>query len=161
MSTKKKRILFVCMGNICRSPVGEGVFRDYVRQRGLEDQFIIDSAGTTGYHAGEPPDPRMREATARRGYDLDGQTSRGFVPGDFNDFDLIVAMDRSNKNGIRNRDRMGRYAGKVAMMLDFHPDRHGEDVPDPYYGGPQGFDHVIDLIEACCPSLLKHLQEEI
>lgn len=153
---KKKRVLFVCMGNICRSPAGEGVFRHYVAEQGLQDRVEIDSAGTIGYHAGEPPDSRMTRAARRRGYRLDGQ-ARQFTRRDFDSFDLIVAMDRANRRDILALDPSGRHHGKVHLMCDFHPNPKTSDVPDPYYGGAERFEEVLDLIEQSCPALLKRL----
>lgn len=155
----KIRVLFVCMGNICRSPTAECVFRDLVEKRGLAGRFEIDSAGTTGYHVGEPPDRRMTDAAAGRGIRLTGQ-SRQFVRADFDDFDAIVAMDDDNLDGIRSLDPSGRHASKVHLMLDFHPDHAGEGVPDPYYGGRQGFERVLDLLEEACPRLLDELLKQ-
>lgn len=154
--TEKKRVLFVCMGNICRSPAGEGVFRHLVNERGLADQFEIDSAGTTGYHVGEPPDARMTRAASKRGYRLDG-ASRQFTVQDFTRFDVIIAMDNSNLHNIRRLDPDGSYAEKVHLMLDFHPGKVGQDVPDPYYGGDKGFEKVIDLVEEASQGLLAEL----
>lgn len=156
---KKKHVLFVCMGNICRSPAGEGLFRAFVAQRGLADRFEIDSAGTIGHHTGEPPDSRMRRAAAARGYDLTG-SARQFAAEDFERFDMIVAMDRSNLQGIRALDPGGRYRHKTCLMLDNHPAPRTLDVPDPYYGGPKGFEEVLDLIEQSCEGLLTRLQEQ-
>lgn len=156
-----RRVLFVCMGNICRSPAGEGIFRAYIGNQGAADRYAVDSAGTTGYHAGEPPDARMTRAAAARGYDLSTQTARQFVREDLERFDLVVAMDRDNLGGIIAKDPDGKHRAKVALLMDFHPDPRGHrDVPDPYYGGPNGFDHVLDLIEAACPAIFARLENE-
>ncbi len=147
-----KRILFVCMGNICRSPAAEGVFRRMVEDAGLEDAFEIDSAGTIGYHSGEPADSRMRDAAKRRGYRLDSRARR-IERSDFADFDLIVAMDDDNHRDICAMDT-GQGARVVRMCA--YGRRHGfDEVPDPYYGGASGFDTVLDILEDACVSLLE------
>ncbi|MEE8585391.1 MAG: low molecular weight protein-tyrosine-phosphatase [Acidobacteriota bacterium] len=153
----KKRVLFVCLGNICRSPAGEGVFRGLLEQKGLQDDFEVDSAGTSTYHVGETPDPRMRQAAAGRGYRLAGH-SRRLAREDFEKFDLILAMDRSNMRHIRSADRKGEYRHKVRLFCDFVPGSGLLDVPDPYYGGHDGFEKVLDLLEAGAHSLLEHMQ---
>lgn len=145
-------VLFVCLGNICRSPTGEAVFRSFAADH---DHLEIDSAGTSGYHAGEPADPRMREAGARRGYDLTSR-SRQVTAQDFHAFDLILAMDRSNLADLRDR-RPSDGTAELRLMSDFLPAGSPLDVPDPYYGGPGGFEDVLDLIESGCPALLEHL----
>lgn len=154
------RVLFVCMGNICRSPTGEALFRDYVAKQGAADRFDIDSAGTTGYHVGEPPDSRMAAAARTRGYALGG-AARQVSRHDIEEYDLVIAMDSSNLRDLHRLDKGGRHEGKLHLMLDFHPARKGADVPDPYYGGEKGFHEVIDLIEQACPSLYKHAVEKI
>lgn len=151
-----KSVLFVCMGNICRSPAAEGVFRKHVEDRGLSGEVRIDSAGTIGYHTGEPADRRMRKAAARRGYTLDS-TSRQFKPSDFTRFDLIVAMDRENRRDILSLDPEGRYSRKVRLLCDFIDDIITRDVPDPYYGGDKGFEEVLDLIEKASEPILDAL----
>jgi len=157
----KKRIQFVCMGNICRSPAGEGAFRRYARDNGLVERVHIESAGTIGYHAGEPPDERMTRAAMRRGIDISAQRARHFRPEDFERFDLILAMDRNNLCDILAQDREERYRDRVRLFLDFHPNPpRSRDVPDPYYGGPEGFEHVLDLIEASCANIAKALLGE-
>ncbi len=153
-----KRVLFVCMGNICRSPTGEGVFRHFVENQGLAHEVEIDSAGTIGYHVGEPPDSRMQRAAARRNYDLSKQRARQFKRSDFVEFDLIVPMDRENEWNIHRLDPDAEYREKVKLLCSFHPNPPTMDVPDPYYGGQRGFEEVLDLIEAACPGILEHLQ---
>src|SRR4051812_43030188 len=129
------RILFVCMGNICRSPTAEGVMRSLIREAGVEDRIEIDSAGTGGWHAGEPPDARAAEAAHRRGVTIEG-AARQVVPEDFEAFDLIVAMDRENLRGLLAVAPDGEAAAKVRLLREFDPDASGDlDVPDPYYGG--------------------------
>ncbi len=153
----KKRILFVCLGNICRSPAGEGVFKGLVEQRGLEGEIEVDSAGTGAWHVGEGPDPRMSSAAARRGHRLLGRARR-FTARDFQRFDLIIAMDRSNRRDILALDRDGEYAQKVRLFCDFLEDSTTKDVPDPYYGAGRGFDIVLDMMEAGSEPILRYLQ---
>ena len=154
-----KRVLFVCMGNICRSPAAEGVFRKMVTDRGLQDRISIDSAGTIGYHSGSPADSRMRRAAAKRGYRLEG-LSRQFTDDDFDSFDLIVAMDRDNLDDINSLDPTGAHAHKVKLLSEFLPPASPSDVPDPYYGGDQGFEVVLNMIERACEPLLQQLQSD-
>ena len=145
-------VLVVCTGNICRSPTGEGVLRHLVKKRGLSDRVRVASAGTHDYHAGEPPDLRAQDHARKRGYDLSALRARQVRRRDFEEFDWIVAMDR----------------GHLAILEDNCPDQHraklrmlvkSRDVPDPYYGGPEGFESVLDLIETGCLALLSELRE--
>jgi protein-tyrosine phosphatase len=145
------RILFVCMGNICRSPTAEGVMRHLLAQRGLENEIEVQSAGTGGWHAGSPPDARSARAAAARGITLEG-AARQVTRADFHDFDLLVAMDRDNLRDLFAIAPPGTEH-KVRMLL-----ADNRDVPDPYYGGPRGFDNVLDLVEAACEQLLDELR---
>lgn len=151
----KRRVLFVCLGNICRSPTGEGVFRALVRERGLGERVFVDSAGTGSWHVGEPADRRMRQAAGDRGYELTSR-ARQVTPEDFHDFDLIVAMDRSNREHLEEMRPAGAGA-ELRLFSDFLPPGSPHDVPDPYYGGEQGFERVLDLIEDGSQPLLDHL----
>jgi protein-tyrosine phosphatase len=154
------RILFVCMGNICRSPTAEGVMRRLVREAGLEDQFEIDSAGTGSWHTGDAPDRRAATAAAARGVTLDG-AARQVRPRDFEHFDLLLAMDRENLRELRTFSPDGDTAGKARLLREFDPASAGApdlDVPDPYYGGPDGFETVLDQVEAACRGLLESLR---
>lgn len=151
------QVLFVCSGNICRSPTAEGVFRKLVETAGLAGQVGIDSAGTHGYHQGEPPDPRTQEAALRRGVDLSDQRARAVVVTDFRRFDLIVAMTREHQRHLERAKPKGS-AADIRLFLDFVPDASVQDVPDPYYGGPDGFEHVFDLIETGARAILVHVQ---
>lgn len=150
------KVLFVCMGNICRSPTAEGVFRHYVRTQAPGFVLEIDSAGTHDYHVGEPPDPRTVAAAARRGIDLSGLRARQVADDDFPRFDLIVAMDRLNHVTLLDRSPQ-QYHPRIRTMLEFAAGA-GHDVPDPYYGGPAGFDTVLDLVEAAAPGLLAEIR---
>lgn len=153
MSTK---LLFVCLGNICRSPSAEGIMNYLVAEAGLSHAISCDSAGTSAYHIGEPPDPRMTTAAKRRGIVLRGQ-GRQFERRDFEDFDLILAMDRDNYAALKALDREDRYADKLKLMCDFCQTYPDKEVPDPYYGGADGFNDVIDLLLDACGGLLHQL----
>jgi protein-tyrosine phosphatase len=150
------RILFVCMGNICRSPTAEGVFRKLVRERAPDLQVEIDSAGTHAYHVGEPPDRRAIAAAARRGIDLASLRARVVDEADFERFDLLVAMDQLNREVLLDRSP-DEFRGRVRLMLEFAPTTDVADVPDPYYGGPVGFEQVLDLVEEASKGLLDEL----
>lgn len=154
------RVLFVCMGNICRSPTGEGVFAQYVQDQGHGEQLEIDSAGTLAFHSGEPADRRMRDAASRRGYRLDS-IARPVTASDLRHFDLVVAMDHDN-----HRDLVALSTGdatNIKMLGEFMPgiviSEDPPDVPDPYYGGADGFETVIDMCERACPAMLEHCLE--
>jgi protein-tyrosine phosphatase len=154
-------ILFVCMGNICRSPTAEGVMRALVRDAGLEDRIELDSAGTGGWHAGEPPDGRAAEAAGRRGIALAG-AARQVTSEDFERFDLLVAMDRSNLRDLLAIAPDEDAAEKVRLLREFDPAADGDlDVPDPYYGGDRGFETVLDQVQAACRSLLAELRAAV
>ncbi len=155
----RRSILFVCLGNICRSPLAEGVFRHRVAEAGLQDRFRIASAGTGGWHVGDPPDPRSRAVAEARGVSLEGQTAQRVSPSDFDDFDLIVAMDRSNLTDLQRSAGEGRRA-RIVLLRDYDPDPGDGEVPDPYYGGPGGFDRVFDMVDRCCAELLDSLLDE-
>jgi len=153
------RILFVCLGNICRSPAAENIMNHLIQQRQLRDQVSCDSAGTASYHVGSPPDRRMAQAAEAKEITLTGR-ARQFTPADFERFDWILAMDRQNYRDILSLDQLGEYAHKVQLMCDYcrtHPD---QDVPDPYYGGTEGFTYVIDLLMDACEGFLDHMLEQ-
>jgi protein-tyrosine phosphatase len=155
----KARVLFVCMGNICRSPTAAGVFRHLVHEANLEADFMIDSAGTSWYHIGDPPDERSVATARRRGVLVEGK-ARAFTKADLNDFDYIIVMDEDNREGVL-RLADGQSAERVRLLREFDADAQGElDVPDPYYGGSRGFDNVFDIIERSCRALLARIQEE-
>jgi protein-tyrosine phosphatase len=153
------RILFVCMGNICRSPTAEGVMRALVSDRGLDGEIEIDSAGTGGWHLGDPPDDRATATAAARGVTLSG-AARQIRQADFDDFDLILALDSSNLRDLRRIAPDRERSGKLHLLREFDPASAGDsdlDVPDPYYGGAGGFDEVYDLVQAACSGLLDDL----
>jgi protein-tyrosine phosphatase len=154
------RLLFVCLGNICRSPAADGVMRDVVEKSGLSARIEIDSAGTEGWHSGKLPDQRMRQAASARGLTLDHR-ARQFKAADLERFDLILAMDRDNERNIRALDRENRHTAKIRLFCDFCTDHSEREVPDPYYGGPEGFEHVLDLIEDGCEGLLREVKSRL
>lgn len=149
-------ILFVCMGNICRSPSGEAVMNGLIAKNNLQDKIKCDSAGTIAYHAGEHADSRMQMHANKRGYNLTS-IARQINHSDFNKFDYIIAMDRENYKNILSLDSEEKYKYKIFMMMDFSEKYEETDVPDPYYGGAQGFEHVLDLCEDACSGLLKQI----
>lgn len=152
-------VLFVCMGNICRSPTAEGVFRKHVADAGLAARVCIDSAGTHAYHVNEPADRRAAAAALRRGYSLDGIKARRVAADDFARFDLVLAMD--SDNFARLVEQVGEeHREKVRLFLEF-ADAGVRDVPDPYYGGSAGFEHVLDLVEVASRGLLATLQKQL
>lgn len=149
-------VLFVCMGNICRSPSAEGVFRALVTKAGLQEEIIIDSAGTDAYHIGEPPDPRSTQAAAERGIDISNQRARQFNKTDFEKFDYILVADKTNELILKNAaDTM--YHPKIELFLTYGQSGKTE-IPDPYYGGEDGFEHVLDLIEEASERLLDQIK---
>lgn len=148
-------ILFVCLGNICRSPTAEAVFRKRAAGAGLK--LRIESAGTGGWHRGEPPDPRARMAGENRGYSFEGQEARRVESNDFAIFDLILAMDQRNLRDLK-AVCPSNAQDKIKLFLDFAPHVSVSEVPDPYYGGEDGFDHVLDLVEAASDGLITKLK---
>ena len=155
-TNKKYKVLFVCLGNICRSPAADGLMKHIVKQRGLEHRFYIDSAGTYGGHAGELPDPRMRRAAARRGYLLEHRAQR-FKSAMFAQFDLIVAMDDNNYYDLQSMAPTVDDEKKIVRMADYCRHYTATHVPDPYYEGADGFEHVLNLLEDACEGLLDAL----
>ena len=153
MATDPIRVLFVCMGNICRSPAAEAVFLHRLAARGLEHRFDVESAGTGGWHAGEAADPRSRAEGDRRGYRLE-TPARQVVTEDFERFHLLVCMDMENAAHLMDR---GAPDDRVRLLLEWHPEDRHREVPDPYYGGADGFVHMYDLIEAAVDHLLDEL----
>jgi protein-tyrosine phosphatase len=155
--TALTRVLFVCMGNICRSPTAEGVFRRLVEEEGLAQRIHIDSAGTHDDHIGDPPDARAQAAAARRGYDLSGLRARQINADDFTAFDFVLAMDEHNRS-LLLRQCPPQHRQRVRLFLEFAEGEVPAEVPDPYYGGAQGFEQVLDLIENAAQGLLRHIK---
>lgn len=155
-SSPQVRVLFLCLGNICRSPMAEGVFRAAVETAGLADAIHIDSAGLGSWHAGDPPDPRAQAAAKQRGYDIGQQRARQIAPVDLERFDLVLAMDNDN---LRRLGGVGAGPAEVRLFLEFARSADGEEVPDPYYGGDAGFDNVLDMIEDAAEGLLAHIRD--
>ncbi len=154
------RVLFVCLGNICRSPTAEGVFRHHVTSRGLNHVIEIDSAGTAAYHINQPADPRAQAAATQRGFDLSSCRGRQASRQDMHDFDYIIAMDHDNQADLRHLAG-SEHENKVSLFLEFATLIDEDEVPDPYYGGNNGFDRVIDMIEEASQGLLDHIEQQI
>jgi protein-tyrosine phosphatase len=156
-SRSVKRVLFVCMGNICRSPTAEGVFRQVLAKHAPDLHIEVDSAGTHDYHVGSPPDHRAIAAARRRGIDLSGLRARMVCAEDFETFDLILAMDDDNLRELRRRAPVTHHE-RIRLMMEFAPNAPSRHVPDPYYGGPQGFEEVLDLLEEAAQGLVAQLR---
>ncbi len=154
------RILFVCMGNICRSPMAEGVFKHFTVKAGLAEKIVSDSAGTHDYHIGEPPDPRAQRSAGKRGYDLSRLRGRQVSPRDFDEFDYVLAMDEMNLR-LLQRQCPAQHAHKLKLFMEFGADPGVREVPDPYYGGAEGFEQVLDMVEQAARGLLDHLRGRI
>jgi protein-tyrosine phosphatase len=155
---KKIKVLFVCMGNICRSPTAEGVFAKMLKERDLERRFLIDSAGTHGHHVGEAPDLRAQKAARGRGVELTHLRSRKVVMGDFEDFDFLLAMDDENYSILLNACP-DQHKDKIRYFLEYAPHLKTRQVPDPYFGGEYGFERVLDMVEGASEGFLESLQE--
>jgi protein-tyrosine phosphatase len=154
------RVLFVCMGNICRSPTAEGVFRKLVAQSAHNGAIDIDSAGTHGYHEGEPPDPRSISHAAKRGIDISGLRARKIVSADFSRFDYVVAMDENNHRQLMAACP-SRFQHKISLLMEWSDDEEALEVPDPYYGEGNGFEVVLDLVQSGCEGLLDGLADTL
>ncbi len=153
------KVLFVCLGNICRSPTAEGVFTQLIKKQGLDKQIQVDSAGTHAYHVGEAPDVRAQEAAEKRGIDLTRLKGRQVVANDVLEFDYVLAMDYENYDSLLNICPEG-YESRVSLFLSHATELGIEEVPDPYYGGKSGFDHVLDMTEEASIGLLKKIRKE-
>ncbi len=153
------RVLFVCMGNICRSPTAQGVFRDLIEREGLSHLITTDSAGTIDYHIGKAPDRRARETAQKRGLDLSDLRARQAVASDFEKFDYVVAMDHENYEHLQELCPEGQ-AEKLHLLMDFAPHLNLQEVPDPYYGGPAGFERVFDMVEEASAGLLNKIRQQ-
>lgn len=155
---EKTKLLFVCLGNICRSPSAENIMNYLLEKEGLTEKFECDSAGTSRYHIGASPDKRMQLAAQKRGIELKGK-ARQIEDFDLEYYDLILAMDKSNYHDILRLDRTGKYKDKIKLICDFTTKYKDQEVPDPYYGGESGFDYVIDLLLDSCQGLLEYCKK--
>ena len=154
-------VLFVCLGNICRSPIGERVLAHRLEEEGLSDRVRVDSAGTGAWHQGEPPDPRSAEVAMRHGITLRGR-ARSISVQDFHEFNYILAMDRSNLQDLRHLESESDGSAVLTLFREFDPRQDGDlDVPDPYYGGPDGFDLMFEMIDRTCAAFVQHLLAEL
>lgn len=154
------KVIFVCMGNICRSPAAEGVFRNILKINGLEKRVEADSAGTHGYHVGESPDSRTQRAALERGYDLSQIRARRVAPQDLAYFDMVLAMDRSNLDNLR-RMAPDEHKGRIHLLMDFSENFDDDEVPDPFYGLGFDFDLVIDMVEDASQGLIKTIKKKL
>jgi len=160
MNNKDKiSVLFICMGNICRSPTAEAVFRHYVERAGLSEKIMIDSAGTHDYHIGSPPDLRTQHAARQRGFDLSGLRGRQVEAGDFNRFDYVLAMDRANL-AILQQLAPPNSTTQARLFLEYAQQHAEREVPDPYYGGTDGFECVLDMVEDAAQGLLRKIRQQ-
>ncbi len=159
MADRPIRVLFVCLGNICRSPLAEGVFRQKVEELGLLERFEIDSAGTGSWHVGQQADARMRSTAKRRGVNLDELRGRQVGRDDLHGFDHVFVMDSNNLHDTLYLDPEGDHSTRVRLFREFDPDPDDYQVPDPYYGGPDGFDHVFDIVERTSKAILERFRE--
>ncbi|MEL0082840.1 MAG: low molecular weight protein-tyrosine-phosphatase [Gammaproteobacteria bacterium] len=161
VNTTPSRLLFVCMGNICRSPSAEGVFQKLIDSEQLSERFFLDSAGTHAYHVGESPDSRSQRVALARGIDIAHQRARQVRTQDLEQFDLLLAMDRQNYQGLQKIASSDSQRQRIRLMMDFAPALPEDEVPDPYYGeGDQGFERVLNLLEHAAEGLLAHLLDE-
>ncbi len=161
MQKKTKKILFVCMGNICRSPSAEAIMKKYLTEENLDKEIFIDSAGTISYHVGEQPDPRMKLYAEKRGYQLN-HIARQFDPHkDFSSFDLILTMDQENYNDIKSLDVSGKYSSKIKKVIGYCSKYKIDEVPDPYFGERENFEQVINILEDACRGLLESVKDEL
>jgi len=154
------KIVFVCLGNICRSPTAEGIFQHLVNERGLDPYFYVDSAGTSAYHIGEPANSKSQKLANEHGIELRSR-ARQFEKNDLEEFDLIVAMDRENLANIKSLDGSKDYEEKIVLLRDFDPNPGDGEVPDPYFGGMDGFQNVFDIVKRSCEALLDELEEKV
>lgn len=151
------RVLFVCLGNICRSPLAEGVFRDLVEQAGLSERFEIDSAGTGSWHVGEGPDARAAMVARQHGVELNGH-ARQVTPQDLYRFDYVIAMDRDNLRSLERMAGTSAAGAEIRLLREYDPENGGDQVPDPYYGGASGFETAFEIVSRCCHVLLARLR---
>ena len=156
-----KRVLFVCLGNICRSPTAHGVFQQMVDNAGLSDKIFVDSAGTAAWHIGKSPDSRSTAHAKLRGYDLSPLRARQAVSADFDQFDYVLAMDKENLSNLQDICPNGAKSAPQLFLYEFSQEFNELEVPDPYYGGEAGFEHVLDLVEDACEGLLADIKKQL
>ncbi len=156
----KTKILFVCLGNICRSPSAEAVMQALIEKESLEHKISIDSAGITGYHAGDPADDRMQRHAIQRGFHLSSVSRQVQSPKDFNEFDYVIGMDNQNISDLQDLAQNQNHLAKISKMTDYCTRHNNTSVPDPYYGGAAGFELVLDILEDACEGLLEHIKNE-
>jgi len=156
-----KRVLFVCLGNICRSPSAEGIMKHLVKKHKLNDEVDVESAGIGGWHVGELPDSRARKHAQARGYDLSSRAQQFDAHYHFKEFDYIVAMDHSNYRDLQSQDHNEKYAHKMFRITEFCKKNQVDEVPDPYYGGQDHFEEVLDILEDACEGFLKKIKEDL
>lgn len=154
------KLLFVCLGNICRSPAGENVMRHMLKEAGMENKVFCDSAGTMNYHTGKSPDSRMTATVESRGIEVTG-AARQIQEQDLEEFDLILTMDNENYRNVMNLESADEYGHKVKKFVSYCTEHDDQEVPDPYYGGQQGFEHVVDLLEDGCTELLQQISKAL
>lgn len=157
----KVKVLFVCLGNICRSPSAETVFKYIVNREGFENIIEIDSAGTVGYHAGEKADARMRTHALARGYNITHIARKFNAAKDFKYFDYVIGMDDSNYSDLQSLDGKNEFADKIKRIVEYSTNPETKEVPDPYYSGPEGFENVLNILEDACKNLFKEIKNEI
>jgi protein-tyrosine phosphatase len=156
-----KKILFVCTGNICRSPAAEGIMNHMIEKEGLQKEITVDSAGTIDYHLGELPDARIIRHSGMRGYKLAHKARMFIAEKDFEEFDYIIAMDEENLSYIKSLDTENRYSKKIYKMTDFRTEIKADEVPDPFYGAPKHFERVLDILEDACKGLCSRIKNEV
>ncbi len=156
-----KKILFVCMGNICRSPAAEGIMKHMIEKEGMQNEVTVDSAGTIDYHLGELPDARIIRHSGIRGYKLNHKAKIFNPEKDFEEFDYIIAMDDENLSDIKYLDVENKYSKKIFKMTEFCTAINADEVPDPFYGGPKNFEHVLDILEDTCKGLISKIKNEV
>lgn len=154
------KVLFVCLGNICRSPTADGIFREIIKREKLDQKIIVDSAGTGDWHIGKAPDSRTVAAAKLRGYDLSILRARQVITADFDEFDYVLAMDNANLRDLHSL-RPTHFSGYLGLFLDFGSRKTHREVPDPYYGGNDGFELVLDLVEEAAEGLLTHIRQRL
>jgi protein-tyrosine phosphatase len=161
LNSMQKKVLFICLGNICRSPTAEAVFRKLIHKKNLSELLDCDSAGISSYHEGQEADPRMRKIAQARGYTINSIARGVIIPDDFEIFNYLIVMDESNFENLTRMDKEKAHTQKIFRMRDFCKASHPEEIPDPYYGKTDGFEEVLDLLEDACEGLLEKIHKDI